>query len=78
MNLNQCNFIGRLGADPEIRYMPNGDMVLNNIYKSNSYDYFGVNMAEIVSPNRVSCASHVGSRTPKVVSNYSTRFMGCP
>ena len=29
MNLNQCNFIGRLGADPEIRYMPNGDMVAN-------------------------------------------------
>lgn len=28
-NLNQCNFIGRLGADPEIRYMPNGDMVAN-------------------------------------------------
>lgn len=29
MNLNQCNFIGRLGADPEIRYMPNGDAVAN-------------------------------------------------
>lgn len=26
-NLNQCNFIGRLGQDPEIRYMPNGDAV---------------------------------------------------
>ena len=28
-DLNQCNFIGRLGADPEIRYMPNGDPVAN-------------------------------------------------
>ena len=28
-NLNQCNFIGRLGQDPEIRYMPNGDAVAN-------------------------------------------------
>ena len=26
-DLNQCNFIGRLGADPETRYMPNGDPV---------------------------------------------------
>lgn len=26
-DLNQCNFIGRLGADPETRYMPNGDAV---------------------------------------------------
>lgn len=29
MNLNQCNFIGRLGQEPEIRYMPNGDAVAN-------------------------------------------------
>lgn len=29
MNLNQCNFIGRLGADPDIRYMQNGDPVAN-------------------------------------------------
>lgn len=28
-DLNQCNFIGRLGADPEVRYMPNGDPVAN-------------------------------------------------
>lgn len=28
-NLNQCNFIGRLGQDPEVRYMPNGDAVAN-------------------------------------------------
>ena len=26
-DLNQCNFIGRLGADPETRYLPNGDAV---------------------------------------------------
>jgi single-strand DNA-binding protein len=26
-DLNQCNFIGRLGADPEMRYMPSGDAV---------------------------------------------------
>lgn len=26
-DLNQCNFIGRLGRDPEIRYMPSGDAV---------------------------------------------------
>lgn len=24
-DLNQCSFIGRLGRDPETRYMPNGD-----------------------------------------------------
>ena len=28
-DLNQCNFIGRLGADPEIKYLPNGDPVAN-------------------------------------------------
>ena len=28
-NLNQCNFIGRVGRDPEIRYMQNGDAVAN-------------------------------------------------
>lgn len=28
-SLNQCNFIGNLGKDPEIRYMPNGDPVAN-------------------------------------------------
>ena len=26
-DLNQCQFIGRLGKDPETRYMPNGDAV---------------------------------------------------
>ena len=28
-DLNQCNFIGRLGADPDMRSMPNGDAVAN-------------------------------------------------
>jgi single-strand DNA-binding protein len=28
-DLNQCQFIGRLGKDPELRYMPNGDAVAN-------------------------------------------------
>lgn len=28
-DLNQCQFIGRLGKDPEIKYMPNGDPVAN-------------------------------------------------
>lgn len=28
-DLNQCNFIGRLGADPETRYMPDGTAVCN-------------------------------------------------
>lgn len=28
-DLNQCNFIGRLGKDPEVRYLNNGDQVVN-------------------------------------------------
>lgn len=28
-DLNQCNFIGRLGKDPETKYMPNGNAVTN-------------------------------------------------
>lgn len=28
-DLNQCNFIGRLGQDPEIKYMPSGNAVAN-------------------------------------------------
>ena len=28
-DLNQCNFIGRLGKDPEVRYMPSGDPIAN-------------------------------------------------
>jgi len=28
-NLNQCNFIGNLGRDPEMRYMTNGKAVVN-------------------------------------------------
>lgn len=28
-DLNQCNFIGRLGRDPETRYMASGDAVCN-------------------------------------------------
>ena len=28
-DLNQCNFIGRIGKDPEAKYMPNGDAVVN-------------------------------------------------
>ena len=27
--LNQCNFIGRLGNDPEVRYMPDGKVAAN-------------------------------------------------
>lgn len=28
-DLNMCVFIGRLGRDPEVRYMPNGDAAVN-------------------------------------------------
>ena len=28
-DLNQCNFIGRLGRDPEQKFMPSGDSVCN-------------------------------------------------
>lgn len=28
-DLNQCNFIGRLGRDPEMRYAPNGEAICN-------------------------------------------------
>ena len=28
-DLNQCNFIGRLPRDPDVRYMPNGEAVAN-------------------------------------------------
>lgn len=28
-DVNQCNFIGRLGRDPEVRFMPNGKAVTN-------------------------------------------------
>jgi len=28
-DLNQCFFIGRLGRDPEVRYLPTGDAVVN-------------------------------------------------
>ena len=28
-DLNSCNFIGRLGRDPETKYLPNGDAVTN-------------------------------------------------
>lgn len=28
-DLNNCSFIGRLGRDPEIKYMPSGDAVAN-------------------------------------------------
>lgn len=28
-DLNQCNFIGRLGRDPEIKYLPDGKAVAN-------------------------------------------------
>lgn len=28
-DLNQCNFIGRLGKDPEVKYMPSGKAVAN-------------------------------------------------
>ena len=28
-DLNQCNFIGRLPRDPDVRYMPNGEAVTN-------------------------------------------------
>ena len=28
-DMNQCNFIGRLGKDPEIKYLPSGEAVAN-------------------------------------------------
>lgn len=28
-SLNQCNFIGNLGKDPDAQYMPNGGVVVN-------------------------------------------------
>lgn len=43
-DLNQCNFIGRLGRDPEIRYLQSGTPVANlsiavgNVYKNNNQE----------------------------------------
>lgn len=28
-SLNECNFIGHLGRDPEVKYLPSGDAVAN-------------------------------------------------
>jgi len=28
-DLNRCEFIGRLGKDPEVKYMPSGDAIAN-------------------------------------------------
>ena len=28
-DLNQCNFIGRLGREPDVRYLPSGEVMVN-------------------------------------------------
>ena len=44
-DLNSCQFIGRLGKDPEIKFMPSGDAVAN----------FSVACGESASPSSAKC-----------------------
>lgn len=37
-NLNRCEFIGRLGSDPELRYTQKGDAVSNFTLAVNDYE----------------------------------------
>lgn len=46
-SLNQCNFIGNLGQDPEVKQMPNGGAVAN-FSIAVSDDYKNKNTGEIV------------------------------
>ena len=66
--LNKVQLIGRVGADPEVRYMPNGTAVANirlatnDGYKDkNSGDY-----VESTEWHRVVCFSKLG----EIVSQY--------
>lgn len=54
-NLNQCNFIGRLGQEPEIRYMPNGKAACNiSLAVSEKYTDKQGNKQEVTEWVRVS------------------------
>lgn len=54
-DLNQCNFIGRLGVDPEIRYLPQGGAVANFSIACNwkSKDKEGSEWIKIVAYERL-------------------------
>ena len=47
-DLNQCNFIGRLGKDPEIRYAASG-MAVTNFSIAVSYKYKGEEETEWIN-----------------------------
>ena len=73
--LNKVQLIGRVGADPEVRYMPNGTAVANirlatnDGYKDkNSGDY-----VESTEWHRVVCFSKLAS---PIASN--TMHLACP
>ena len=54
-DLNQCNFIGRLGTDPEIKYLPQGGAVVNFSIACNwkSKDKEGSEWVKIVAYERL-------------------------
>lgn len=67
-DLNQCNFIGRLGKDPEQRFMPDGSAVCNFSIASGwkSKDKEGAEWVNIVAFGKLAeiCAQYLskGSR----------------
>lgn len=55
-DLNQCNFIGRLGRDPETRYLPDGKAVTNfSIAVGSSWKDKSGEKQESVEWVRISC-----------------------
>ena len=66
-DLNQCNFIGRLGRDPEIKQLPNGNSVVNFSIACGD-DYKDKQGQKVEQTNWVSCVAF--GKLADIISQY--------
>lgn len=69
-DLNQCNFIGRLGQSPEIKNMPSGDAVANFSIACGD-DYKDKQGQKVEQTNWVRCVAF--GRQAEVIGEYLTK-----
>lgn len=69
-DLNSCNFIGRLGKDPEVRYLPSGVSVANFSIACGD-DYKDKNGNKIEQTNWINCEAF--GKLADIIGQYLTK-----
>ncbi len=70
-DVNSCHFIGRLGANPEVKYMPNGNAVCNFSIANNLHYKDGKSSERVNQTTWINIVAF--SRLAEVVGEYLSK-----